>query len=87
MFVDTAGTMFEETKRGIGETRLTDAQKNSIIELAQAVPRDCLLLGSIVGCNRPSSQVLCDWGRTRPPATISQKDLDVCPVSRGYARI
>jgi len=48
------------SRDGRGETRLTDAQKNRIIELAQTVPRDHLLLGlqlergwrigSIVGC-------------------------------------
>src|SRR5213594_4603173 len=49
------------SRDGRGETRLTDVQKNRIIELAQAVPRDHLLLGlqpergwrigSIVGCH------------------------------------
>src|SRR5437879_6948265 len=48
------------SRDGRGETRLTDAQKSRILELAAAVPRDLLLLGlqmergwrigSIVGC-------------------------------------
>ncbi len=49
------------SRDGRGETRLTDTQKNRILELAQTVPRDQLLLGlqlergwrigSIVGCH------------------------------------
>src|SRR5256884_6174524 len=49
------------SRDGRGETRLTDAQKNGILELAMTVPRDYLLLGlqlergwrigSIVGCH------------------------------------
>ena len=49
------------SRDGRGETRLTDAQKNGILELARTVPRDYLLLGlqlergwrigSIVGCH------------------------------------
>ena len=49
------------SRDGRGETRLTDSQKNRILELAQLVPRDLLLLGlqlergwrigSIVGCH------------------------------------
>src|SRR5438132_12462442 len=49
------------SRDGRGETRLTDIQKNRIIELARTVPRDHLLLGlelrrgwrigSIVGCH------------------------------------
>ena len=33
------------SRDGRGETRLTDSQKNRILELAQLVPRDLLLLG------------------------------------------
>ena len=49
------------SRDGRGETRISDSQKNRMIELAQAVPRDHLLLGlqlergwrigSIVGCH------------------------------------
>ena len=49
------------SRDGRGETRLTDTQKNRILELAQVVPRDQLLLGlqlergwrigSVVGCH------------------------------------
>jgi integrase len=56
-----AGSQMRISRDGRGETRITDAQKNRIIELAQAVPRDHLLLGlqlergwrigSIVGCH------------------------------------
>src|SRR5437667_7736232 len=53
------------SRDGRGETRLTDAQKNGILELAMTVPRDYLLLGlqlergwrigSIVGCHNKVS--------------------------------
>src|SRR5712664_791105 len=49
------------SRDGRGETRISDSQKTRIIELAQTVPRDHLLLGlhlergwrigSIVGCH------------------------------------
>src|SRR5438093_13231175 len=49
------------SRDGRGETRISDSQKNRMIELAQAVPRDHLLLGlqlergwpigCIVGCH------------------------------------
>ena len=56
-----ASSQMRISRDGRGETRISDAQKNRMIELAQAVPRDHLLLGlqlergwrigSIVGCH------------------------------------
>ena len=60
------------SRDGRGETRLTVAQKNRILELAKGVPRDHLLLGlqlergwrigSIVGCH---NRVIYKTKRTR----------------------